>query len=415
MKPTHLLIATTGYFLAITLLTNPIFHSNVALSVEVNDDPNEVSKYQIKLTYGETGTVSIAGIGEKTQREIEKRLDRDESIKSIVGIYTSPYQTDAIPILGKFSIRNGTLSFKPRFGLDSSQDYVVRILESKSRPYAKTIHASKKAVPSSSTVVSAIFPSSKTLPDNLLKFYFHFSKPMSRGEVYEHIELIDESGKKVDQPFLEIQQELWNRDQTRFTLLFDPGRIKQGLKPREEFGPPLVPNQKYTIRINNTWLDGSSKPLAKSFEHTFNVVKSDALQPAPKSWKIAAPKAQSKNPLTIKFDESLDHSMLQHSIEIFRIAAEDATSRNLNEQIDGSIEIDANETTWRLTPQSNWQLGQYEIRIDNRLEDVAGNSVGRPFEVDISGESKKTGSRPEEPAKGKPKQPKYSKLYFQIR
>ena len=38
-------------------------------------------------------------------------------------------------------------------------------------------------------------------------------------------------------PFLELEQELWSGDGRRFTLLFDPGRIKRGLKPREEQGP----------------------------------------------------------------------------------------------------------------------------------------------------------------------------------
>ena len=39
------------------------------------------------------------------------------------------------------------------------------------------------------------------------------------------------SGQAVADPFLELDEELWSTDGRRFTLLFDPGRIKRGLKP----------------------------------------------------------------------------------------------------------------------------------------------------------------------------------------
>src|SRR5207247_1852853 len=62
----------------------------------------------------------------------------------------------------------------------------------------------------STTVVTHIYPTAEVLPENLLKFYLHFSAPMSRGHIYDHIQLRDESGKPVELPFLEIDEELWN-------------------------------------------------------------------------------------------------------------------------------------------------------------------------------------------------------------
>src|SRR5262249_56091734 len=87
------------------------------------------------------------------------------------------------------------------------------------------------------TVVEHVYPSRKELPENLLRFYFHFSAPMSRGDVYQYIRLLDAAGKPIEAPFLELEQELWDESGRRFTLLIDPGRIKRGLKPREEGGP----------------------------------------------------------------------------------------------------------------------------------------------------------------------------------
>ena len=50
--------------------------------------------------------------------------------------------------------------------------------------------------------------------------------------------------------------------------------------------------------------------------------------------------------------------------------------------IAGDIAVTDNECNWRFTPSADWLPGRYELVIDRVLEDVAGNSVGRPFEVD---------------------------------
>ena len=78
------------------------------------------------------------------------------------------------------------------------------------------------------TKVAAVYPSKSALPENQLKFYVHFCAPMSRGEAYERIHLSNERGEEVEFPFLELGEELWDDSGTRFTLFFDPGRIKLG-------------------------------------------------------------------------------------------------------------------------------------------------------------------------------------------
>ena len=74
-----------------------------------------------------------------------------------------------------------------------------------------------------------VYPSADRLPENQLKFYLHFSAPMSQGDCYRHIKLLDARGKAVDLPFLELDQELWDPTGTRFTLFFDPWRIKRAI------------------------------------------------------------------------------------------------------------------------------------------------------------------------------------------
>src|SRR6185436_15583273 len=79
------------------------------------------------------------------------------------------------------------------------------------------------------TVVAQVYPTADALPANQLKFYLDFSAPMSFGDAYRHIRLLDEEGRDVPRAFLQTAHELWDARRQRFTLILDPGRIKRGL------------------------------------------------------------------------------------------------------------------------------------------------------------------------------------------
>ncbi len=88
------------------------------------------------------------------------------------------------------------------------------------------------------TVVTAITPSAETWPENLLRFYIHFSAPMSRRGAIGFVSLVDDKGQTLSDVFLEVNANLWNDDDTRFTVLFDPGRVKRGILPNSSSGVP---------------------------------------------------------------------------------------------------------------------------------------------------------------------------------
>jgi hypothetical protein len=52
--------------------------------------------------------------------------------------------------------------------------------------------------------------------------------------------------------------------------------------------------------------------------------------------------------------------------------------------ISGEIAVSENETRWQFTPEERWRAGDYRLVIDSALEDLAGNSIRRPFEVDMA-------------------------------
>jgi hypothetical protein len=225
-------------------------------------------------------------------------------------------------------------------------------------------------------VVENVYPTSNRLPENQLKFYLHFSAPMTQGNVYRHIKLLGPAGKEVDLPFLELQDELWDAQGKRFTLLFDPGRIKRGLKPREELGPVLEEGKTYTLVIDRKWTDAEGQPLQKSYRKTFKVLAPQNNRPDPKEWKLQPPRAGASKPLTVRFPRPLDHALLHRVLWVA-----DANGKI----IAGTVTVSHEETRWHFAPQQPWRAGTYALVVQTTLEDLAGNNIERPFEVDVFG------------------------------
>jgi hypothetical protein len=303
---------------------------------------------------------------------------------------------DSPPLLGTYRLDGAVLRFEPRFPIEPGVRYRAefdlhgRLAASGSNPVEKDGSGRKPVSGSMLTAefstgrvsiaptasVTAIYPTRATLPENLLRFYIHFSAPMSRGEAYRHIRLLDGSGHPIADPFLEIDEELWSTDGRRFTLLFDPGRIKRGLKPREEVGPVLVAGQSYELVVDPGWLDANGSPLKSGLRRAFRTVPADETSPDPKTWTVRPPAAETRGPLEIRFPEPLDRALLDRLI-----AVRDASGR----PVGGSASVSDEETVWRFTPEAPWRAGSYRIVIGTELEDVAGNSIARPFEVDVVG------------------------------
>lgn len=287
---------------------------------------------------------------------------------------------DAPPVLGEYSLVDGKLRFEPRYPLQAGLSYRAAFQmkweegatqRSVTSSYGFNIPAPPASAP---TVVTQIYPSRNVLPENQLKFYLHFSAPMSQGDSYRHVRLLDGSGKAIELPFLELGEELWNSAGTRLTLLIDPGRIKRGLKPREEVGPVLEEGKSYTLVIDSAWPDATGKPLQAGFRKAFKAGKEDDRQPDLKRWVLSAPAKDSREPLVVQFDEPLDQGMLLRVLTI---------RRSDGEPVAGRIEIDREETRWQFRPEHPWQAAQYRLIADATLEDLAGNTLARPFEVDV--------------------------------
>lgn len=287
------------------------------------------------------------------------------------------YDTEKPAIGGKYEVVDGKLRFTPRYAFKDGLTYRVDLLVPARRDIGAPAHYERvfeiPAPPRGEPAkVTAIYPSAAELPDNQLRFYLHFSAPMSRGEVYEHVRLVGEDGKTVEGAFLEIGEELWDHSATRVTLLFDPGRVKRGLKPREIFGPVLEEGKKYKIVVDAKWPGADGQPLAAEFIKEFKAGPMNEAAIDHKAWKVAAPQAGTREALVVQFDRPLDHALLGRTITI-EVAGK---------RVDGEITIGKDERSWEFRPDQPWTAGKHELVIDTTLEDTAGNRIGRPFEVD---------------------------------
>jgi len=191
---------------------------------------------------------------------------------------------------------------------------------------------------------------------------------MQRGDIWPKLHLIDETGRPAVLPFVELEQELWDRDLQRLTLLFDPGRIKRGVKPNLDMGPVLVEGHRYTLVIDRDLPDSHGRPLAETFRRDFTITGPERRGIDPKLWKITEPKKGTTDPLTIHFDRPLDYALLQH---VFTVQG-----------VEGQTTVPPGEQDWRFQPSQPWKSGDYNLVIDMTLEDLAGNRIGRPFDVD---------------------------------
>lgn len=283
------------------------------------------------------------------------------------------------PMAGSYTLDDtGRLTFVPSFPLQAGLTYRAlfddRAGGGRGEPVV-SVHtvAAKESGPRTS--VTEIYPTAAVIPENLLKFYVHFSGPMSRGRIYEHIHLLDETGKEVEIPFLELDEELWNPEMTRVTLFIDPGRIKRGVQPLEEVGPSLESGHAYRLIIDAKWQDAEGRPLLEEFVKAFRVGPADREMPDPKTWKLAeVPDVGSEKNLVLRFPEPMDHALAQRLIGVT-----DAEG----ESVSGRVALEDEEKRWTFTPDSPWTAGDYHIRISDILEDLAGNQVGKKFEVDV--------------------------------
>ena len=286
------------------------------------------------------------------------------------------------PVAGRYAVSDGTLRFTPLFPFDEGREYEV-VLDPTALPAAAGARASQTppivavvslpAVPRTpSTVVTHVYPSGGQVPANQLRLYLYFSAPMDWRSGADYVRLVDAAGVEVMDAFLPLDADFWNDDRTRYTVFFDPGRVKRGILPHRQRGRALEPGKRYTLVVEREWRDGHGQPLKEAFRHSFTATPPVERGLTMEEWSVTTPAAGSREPLVVRFPVPLDHGLLMRALTVARRGS----------PIAGDVAIGQFETEWRFTPRDAWTAGGYDLVAFEFLEDTAGNRIGRPFEVD---------------------------------
>ncbi len=320
--------------------------------------------------------VEVSGLDEAARDSV-----RDWPAEKWRSLFAVRVRKEGVPaMLGAWRAEGSVIRFTPQFPLTPRVAYRADFDAARlpgaaaGAPHVTSDFIMPDLPRGPATVVKNLFPSADELPENLLKFYLHFSAPMSRGQIYEHIHLRDEAGQDVELPFLEIDEELWDPEMKRLTLFIDPGRIKREVRPLEEIGPALQEGHRFTLVIDAAWLDAAGQPLAQKFEHHFRVGPPDRTPITPVEWLITAPAARTRAPLRVTFPEPLDHALALRLLQVTRAGGT---------PVNGVAALANAERDWSFIPTEPWQTGAHQLIIPTILEDLAGNNVGKAFEVEM--------------------------------
>jgi hypothetical protein len=272
------------------------------------------------------------------------------------------------PMAGRLHDDSGSVSFVPRFAFVDGTPYAVSVA-------GRTVAVLRRpaATPMATTSVQAIHPAVLTVPRNLLRFYVTFTAPMSEGWAATHVRLEDEAGDPMSGALLPSEQELWDGARRRLTVLLDPARIKRGLAGHRALGYPLRRGESFGLVVEPGLRDARGNPLTAPAARRYAVGDDEQRRVVPADWELRVPPAHTRRPLEVRFDRPLDHGLLARCLRVVGPAG----------PVTGRAGTGADDRTWELRPLEPWAPGAHQLVVDPALEDLAGNSVRRPFDRDL--------------------------------
>jgi hypothetical protein len=333
------------------------------------------------------GQVEVQGLPGAWRRGLARLAADDPGWSGGLVIRAAHPGATVPPLAGRYQVTaKGRLRFSPRFTPEGPLTYSIRLEPTAlarlagrplpARPAQQwEFQLPGRTAPPATTGVSAIYPSAPVVPANQLRWYIEFTAPMREGAAAERVGLYDEKGRELAGSFLKVQEELWDPERRRLTLLFDMGRVKRGIRTRLERGPVLEPGQEYSLRISRDWPDARGAPLTDSVVHRFRAGPEDHLSVDPAHWRMGRPRIGSEEPLELDFGEPLDHALASRLI---MVASPESAP------LPGRAVLSADDRVWRFLPDSPWLAGRYQVRISPALEDLAGNRVRHRFDADLS-------------------------------
>lgn len=288
-----------------------------------------------------------------------------------------------VAISGRYAISDGRIEFTPSFPFDRGRTYTLELftdrLQSKREPrvITRTLSLPGEAQTPVTRVLS-VDPTTDTWPANILRVYIHFSNAMSSESGVGKITLREAGGPEIAGAFVPLEAEFFNPDHTRYTLFFDPGRVKRGNLPNRQSGRALVPGKQYVIEIAAAWHDALMRPLAAPFRREFRAGPAIEEPLRIEDWQLSEIFAGGTEPLAVTFPWAIDRGL---AVRAFAIISPDG------HVVEGQSQLEDGDRRWIFVPTLPWAPGNHQLLTLPVLEDVSGNQINRAFETALNKET----------------------------
>ena len=290
---------------------------------------------------------------------------------AVVPVHALALSGALIATVGSWSPAPGGAFFTPLFPpVPGTVHAVVAVTGERWTELTRAAVPTVELVPS--TRVASIDPGADRVPANLLRISVNFSAPMEEGSAAGHLRLRGEDGTELEGALVPMPPELWDRPRRRLTVLIEPGRIKRGLQPNLQAGPPLIAGTSVTFVVDGRLRDADGACLVSHADRTYRVVDPIRSRVDPTLWDVQWPDSAG-GPLVVRFGRSLDRALVRRCLTI--VGAD-------GRAVPGRADLDREALKWTFNSAVPAD-GAWSLHVHPDLEDLAGNSVRRMFDRDL--------------------------------
>jgi hypothetical protein len=277
----------------------------------------------------------------------------------------------------EYTLADDTLYYTPRQPLGAGMQFAVKVFGN-GDTITQKITTPNYLASAANPQVAAIYPLTNEIPVNILMFHVVFTEPMvESAQAYKQIKLLNEKGE--EKQFVWRHKSNWTSDGKHLVMMLHPGRVKRDIRYFEEGDILFEPGKKYTLVVTATLLGRNNRMLEKEFTKQFTIVAPDRVMPVFDDKKLAAPKANTNQPVKLLFNEGMDYGTLLIGLDV-----KSKTGKN----VEGEITANS-DSSWSFIPVLPWEAGTYTVQLNDYTSDIAGNHLTRRFEETDAEEMKK--------------------------
>lgn len=213
----------------------------------------------------------------------------------------------------------------------------------------------------------ALWPPPAAWPANILRFHLAFPLPMDGWRAMDHLALEAAGDTAPGTALLDLQDELWDPEQTVLTVLLHPGRVKRGVGA---LGTALRPGAAARLLLRATLTDATGEALGRDV--TFGITVTPAVR-APIRLPDSITPGDARASVPLDLGRPFDLLGVTEGLRLADMAGRPVAHR---------AEPFARGVV--LHPATTWPGGVLRLAASPWLEDACGNRADAAFEAPLT-------------------------------